>query len=119
MRGRHLAAAAGAYLGLALVVLWWGGAYSNDLGSFDDESSHVVTGLLVRDWILAGFPAPLAYARDYYLHYPKVAIGQWPPGFYVLQALWTVVCGASVVSLVTLMGVLQLATAESVTGVLS
>ena len=31
----------------------------------------------------------MAFAENYYLHYPEVAMGHWPPGFYLLQAVWT------------------------------
>jgi hypothetical protein len=80
------------------------GAMASHFGSHQDEPSHVVNGLLVRDYLVRSeLPDPLAFARQYYLHYPKVAIGQWPPGFYVLQLLWTLPFGVSRVSLVLLM----------------
>jgi hypothetical protein len=49
---------------------------------------------MVYDY-LAGVPKenPLAWAENYYLHYPKVAIGQWPPGYHVMEALWSLVWG--------------------------
>lgn len=50
-----------------------------------DEASHYVTGLLFTDYARAGFPSPLAFARDYYLHYPKVGIGHWPPLYYLAE----------------------------------
>jgi len=51
---------------------------------------------MVYDY-LAGVPKenPLAWAENYYLHYPKVAIGQWPPGYHVMEALWSLVWGPS------------------------
>ena len=30
----------------------------------------------------------ITWAQRYYLHYPKVAIGHWPPGFYIMEGLW-------------------------------
>ena len=51
-----------------------------------DEASHYVTGLMLADYVRSGFPAPLAFARDYYLHFPKVGIGHWPPLYYALEA---------------------------------
>src|SRR6185436_16245805 len=51
-----------------------------------------VTGLLIRDYIAHGFPAnPLRFAENYYLHYPKVAFGVWPPLFHFLEAAWLLV----------------------------
>jgi hypothetical protein len=38
---------------------------------------------------------PLAFANDYYAHYPKVAIGHWPPVFYLYQSVWLMVFGIS------------------------
>jgi hypothetical protein len=31
----------------------------------------------------------------YYLHYPKVAIGHWPPGLYGILGIWLLAFGAS------------------------
>jgi 4-amino-4-deoxy-L-arabinose transferase-like glycosyltransferase len=31
---------------------------------------------------------PIRFAEDFYAHYPKVAIGHWPPLFYAVQAGW-------------------------------
>lgn len=72
-----------------------------------DEPSHVVTGLMVRDWVVSGAPRPaMRYAEDYYLHYPRVAIGHWPPLFYVVQAAWTLVLPPSRPVLLLLMALL-------------
>jgi len=82
---------------LATVALQvWGGAYRNELGGHPDESAHYVTGLMVHDYLHELRPLhPLKYAQDYYEHYPKVALGHWPPFFYGLQAVWMTVCGTS------------------------
>jgi hypothetical protein len=59
---------------------------------------------LVHDYIAAGFPGrPMPYARNYYLHYPKVALGHWPPFFYVVQAAWTLPFTTSRTSVLLLM----------------
>jgi hypothetical protein len=90
----------------ACVVLlqWRADAFQSELGADPDESAHYITGLMVRDYVAAGFPAPpLAYARNYYVHYPKVALGHWPPFFYVLQAAWTLAFSPSRISVMLLM----------------
>ncbi len=51
-----------------------------------DESAHYVNTLFLGDWLRAGLPSPMAYARDYYAHFPKLSIGHWPPGWYGLLA---------------------------------
>jgi hypothetical protein len=68
------------------------GAYGSEFSQFPDEPSHYINGLLIHDYLLAGLPGnPLTYAENYYRHYPKVALGVWPPGFYVFEALWLMV----------------------------
>ena len=63
-------------------------AYSSEFGAFPDEAAHVVTGLMAHDFLWSGqYGSPMSYAESYYLHYPKVAIGHWPPGFYGIQLL--------------------------------
>ena len=65
---------------------------------------HYVTGLLVHDFVLSGhWSAPMAFARRFYLHFPKVGLGNWPPGFALLQTAWTLPFGVSRVSLLLLM----------------
>lgn len=67
------------------------GAYESDFGGHPDEAAHVVTGLMLRDYIAGPFWSgthPMRYAEDYYSRFPKVAIGHYPPGFYVIKGLW-------------------------------
>ncbi|MGA3169842.1 MAG: glycosyltransferase family 39 protein [Chthoniobacteraceae bacterium] len=65
------------------------GSSRSELGSHPDEAAHFVTGLMVRDYLASGFhQSPLRYADDYYLHYPKIGLGVWPPFFYLVQAAW-------------------------------
>src|SRR5579864_989864 len=79
-----------ASVALTIGLQWRGNAYQSEWSGTEDEAAHYVTGLMVHDYIRDGLPAsPLGYARRYYEHYPKVAIGHWPPVFYILQAAWT------------------------------
>jgi len=67
------------------------GAYQSDFGGHSDEAAHVVTGLMVRDYLagpLWSGTHPMRFAEDYYARFPKVAIGHYPPGFYVIEGLW-------------------------------
>jgi hypothetical protein len=63
---------------------------------------------MVHDYLATAFPhSPMAFARDFYDRFPKVALGTWPPGFYVLQLPWLVAVGstpAQVLALITLLG---------------
>ena len=59
---------------------------------------------MVRDYIAQGFPSsPTAFAQNYYAHYPKVGLGHWPPAFYIVEALWMLVFGDSIASVLALM----------------
>jgi len=86
------------FLALALAAQWAAGVYTSDLNG-GDEASHFINGLLVHDYIADGFPGnPVSYAIGYYLHYPKVAIGHWPPLFYPVEAAMFFLVGPSVLS---------------------
>src|SRR5262249_27514784 len=80
------------------------GAYANEFGNYSDEPAHFVTGLMVHDYLRAGdWTSPVKFAERFYIHYPKVAIGHWGLTFYVVQALWEALFGASRASVLLLM----------------
>lgn len=65
-------------------------------GSYPDESSHYITGLMVHDYLKSGLSeSPVAYARHYYLYMPLLGIGHWPPLFYAVEAVWMLLFGIS------------------------
>lgn len=111
-------AAAGVAAGTMLLTVLlqaWSGAYHSEFGAHPDESAHYVTGVMVREYLAALAPgSPLRFAQDYYAHYPKVAIGHWPPAFYLLQAVWTLLFSPSRVSVLLLMAVLTAGLATAV-----
>ncbi len=48
-----------------------------------DEPAHLLNGYFVSLYLKNQFGAnPLAFATDFYLHYPKISIGHWPPAYY-------------------------------------
>lgn len=77
---------------LFLIALFFqvrSGAWRSDFGGHADEGAHVVTSLMVRDYLGGGFigqPHPMRYAEEYYARFPKVALGHYPPGFYLVAA---------------------------------
>ena len=88
-RDRSLWLAALACFALSASVQWAGGAYQAEFCGAADEPAHMVSSLLVRDYIRQWPPPdPMPWAIDYYLHYPKVALGHWPPGYFALQGGW-------------------------------
>jgi hypothetical protein len=114
------------FVAFDVAFLWQklGRADESEFGAHPDEAAHYVTGLFVRDAI-ATLPQclrerslkPLEPFRSkdaedgFYAHYPKVALGVWPPAFYVVQSAWTFPFGVSRTSILLLMAVLAAATA--------
>ena len=87
---------------LAVVLQRLAGAEIAGFGGAADEAAHFVTALMIRDYVVDGIPAsPIAYAERYYLHYPKVAFGIWPPLFHFMGALWLLIFGPSSASAMT------------------
>lgn len=81
-------------IGLVLQLIC--GAYVNDFGSYPDEPAHFMSGVLVHDFLMRfNILHPMEYARNYYLHYPKLGIGQWPPALYALLGGWFLFAGVS------------------------
>jgi hypothetical protein len=94
-------------LSIAAGVQWATGAFTSDFDADDDEPAHVVSSLLVRDYITQDLPHnPLTFAREYYAHFPKVAIGHWPPLFHTTEALWTLAAGRSKAAMIVWLAVL-------------
>lgn len=93
--------------GCGLLLQQWSGAFQSSTRGNPDEPAHIVTGLMVRDYLAHGLGgSPMEFARNYYLHYPKVALGHWPPMFYLEQAAWTLLFPATRRSLLGLMALL-------------
>ena len=92
-----------------------GGAWWSEFGGHPDEAGHYVTGLFVRDALLAlpqfaaeknpgaMVSAGKLFADTYYAHYPKVGLGVWPPFFYLVQSAWTLPFSPSRGSILLLM----------------
>ncbi len=98
--------------GFAVTLLYVSGAFNAGFDHHPDEAAHFVTGLMLRDYVIEGFPsAPMAFATDFYLHYPEVAFGHWPPVFYVVQAVWMLLLPPTHTSLLLLMALLTTCTA--------
>lgn len=68
----------------ALAVAWATGGLSLSLWN-PDEGAHYVNALFLADWVRAGLPSPMPFARDFYAHFPRLSIGHWPPGWYLLE----------------------------------
>jgi hypothetical protein len=96
------------FLAIHFTIHWYAGTFDSEFGRYPDEGMHYVTGLMIRDFITspADWDNPMAFAINYYSHFPKVALGNWPPGFALLQAVWTLMFGVSRLSLLLEMSLL-------------
>jgi Dolichyl-phosphate-mannose-protein mannosyltransferase len=100
-------------LGWVLALQVAGGVYASGFGGYPDEPAHVVTSLMVRDFIAGlDFRHPLQFAQQYYLRYPKVAIGHWPPVFYGALGIWFLIFDASRGTALMFIAVVAAATAS-------
>jgi len=73
-------------MALTLVLQFNSGAYQSEFGGHADEASHVLGGMMLRDYLFHGIgQSPVDFAKSYYEHYPKIAIGHYPPGFYLIE----------------------------------
>lgn len=106
------------FISLFVVVVAYQGlgeAYQSEFGAHPDEAAHYVTGLMIRDYIADGIPGhPMRFAEAYYDHYPKVALGNWPPFFYMIQAAWTLPFSPSRTSVLLLMAFLTALLAQTI-----
>jgi hypothetical protein len=97
--------------GLLLLALQWkGSAWTAEFDGYPDEAAQFVSGQLIRQFLIS-WPVrdPIGWAGQYYLHYPKVGIGHWPPMYHVLEAVWLLIFGSSRVSAMWLQWTLCLA----------
>jgi hypothetical protein len=99
----------------ALAIQLGTGVYSSAPMTGPDDPGHFISGLMVRDYLASGLGhSPVAFARDYYAHYPKVAIGNWPPTYYAIQGLWMLLLPAAPESVFLLLALMAAATAAIV-----
>jgi hypothetical protein len=104
-----------ALLGFVVALQTVAGAYASEFGGYADEPAHLVTSLMARDFIASlDFRHPLQFAQQYYYHYPKVAIGHWPPLLYGAMGVWFLVFGASRAAALLFIAILAATTASIV-----
>lgn len=106
------------WIGLTLLVLltqYRSGAYHADFTRDPDEPAHAVSSLAVHDYLTQAFPSnPVRFAHAFYDHYPKISIGHWPPLFYVLEGVWTLIFGRTRIVLLLFVGLCGVSLAASV-----
>jgi hypothetical protein len=103
------------FAALVIILQAHSGAWTSDFTADEDEPAHAVSSLMVRDYLVNGIPQnPVRFAENYYLHYPKVAIGHFPPLLYASEALWMLVFGRNRIAMLALIGVCAVALLTSV-----
>jgi hypothetical protein len=104
-----LAIAVGLQVRMATLVL------GSDLAAWNsDAPAHFTTGVMVHDYLRSGLGSnPVAFAESFYVRFPKVAFGQWPPVYYVLQAIWYLIFPISINSARILSAVIALTMAAT------
>jgi hypothetical protein len=96
------------FLLAAIVLQWRDGAFHAEFDGHPDEAGHFITSLMIRDYAATRIGSnPLAFARDYYLHYPRVALGHWPPVFHTALAAWMLLFTAGRVPVMIFMAMLS------------
>lgn len=62
-----------------------------------DPPAHLTSGIMVYEYLHTALGSdPVRFAEGFYVRYPKVAIGHWPPGYYAVQATWYSLFGVSI-----------------------
>ncbi|HYF34219.1 MAG TPA: glycosyltransferase family 39 protein, partial [Prosthecobacter sp.] len=75
-------------LAVAISAAWSGGAWTADVAGDPDEPAHAVTSLMMRDFVVDGtWTRPVEFAKAYYRDFPKVALGHYPPLYYVVAGV--------------------------------
>ena len=98
------------FFGVVLVLIQWaGGAWTAEFDGYPDEASQFVTGRMIWQYLRV-LPKEnwISWAAQYYIHYPKVAVGKWPPGYHIAEALWSLPFGSSRISAMWLQWLLGL-----------
>jgi hypothetical protein len=86
--GRELVVITALLCATAVMQLEYG-ALQGERASQSDEAGHFMNGLVLRDYLRDGLGEnPLTFAERYYLSYPKIAIGMWPPLFHTVLGLF-------------------------------
>jgi hypothetical protein len=81
---------------LAVFVQWRTGAWRDDFSATGDESSHFTSSVAMSRYLTSGqLMHPYQFASQYYVHYPKLAFGKWPPFFYLLSGIWFLIFSPS------------------------
>ena len=95
------------YFLIAIMLQILTGAYKADFSGFPDSPAHHVTSIMVSQYHREGIlRSPRVFAEQYYLHSPKVAVGNWPPFYYLCAGIWGLAFGVRHTSYLIFMALL-------------
>src|ERR1039457_72543 len=82
------------YFLAAILLQHISGAYNADFAGNPDSPANHVTSIMISQYLRGGsWQSPMNFAEQYYIHYPQVAIGHWPPFFYLCAGIWGLILG--------------------------
>ena len=88
---------------ISLFIQSYTGGFSADRSNNWDEAGHFVSSLAIDNYILTGaLSNPFVFMTEYYHHFPKVAIGHWPPLFEFIQSIIFLVFGGTAIVAIVL-----------------
>src|SRR2546422_711926 len=74
---------------LVLLIQWKTGAWRDDFSATGDEPAHFTSVVAMSSYLTSSrILHPYDFATQYYLHYPKVSFGKWPPFFHLISGVW-------------------------------
>jgi Dolichyl-phosphate-mannose-protein mannosyltransferase len=95
-----------------VTLQWMSGAYQAEFAAHPDEAAHYVTALMVREYVATGSAQdPVRFAKEFYMHYPRVSFSIWPPLFHIAGGGWMFLFSASRVSVLLMMACCSVALA--------
>ena len=88
-------------------IQFWTNSFDAEFTIHPDEAAHFTTGVMTHDYLKNELgSSPLRFAKEFYVRYPKIAFGHFPPTFYVIQAGWYLLFGVSKTSALLLVGLI-------------
>jgi hypothetical protein len=80
-------------LGLLFFLLALRGSFGTDILD-PDAARHAMNGVFLHDFLLSGQTRhPVAYAKEYYAHFPAISLPYHPPLFPLVESMFFLICG--------------------------
>lgn len=98
-------------LTLTILLQHLAGAYQAEFDN--DNASHYISGLMIHDYFFmnSAHLSAIEFLKYFYVHYPLVGIGHWPPGYYIVEATWFYLFSTGRTAVLTLSAFITAATA--------